>query len=85
MPPVGQRLVVNVPATAVLGHDLADHDQVVIYVACTSHEVKAKVASRWNVGQAGARSDYRTTFDSGDRFVFEWLIGASLVATTAFM
>ena len=44
-----ERLIGDQTQTAVLGHELADHDQVLIYVACTCNAVKKRVESRWNV------------------------------------
>jgi hypothetical protein len=44
-----ERLIEDQNHTAVLGHDLADHNQIIIYVGCTSDEVKAMVESRFNV------------------------------------
>ena len=44
-----ERLIEDQTQTTVLGHDLEEHDQVIIYVGCVSDEVKAKVESRWNV------------------------------------
>ncbi len=31
----------------VLGHDLSDHGQIVVHVACTSADAKRRIENRW--------------------------------------
>jgi hypothetical protein len=44
-----ERLIEDQNHTAVLGHDLEEHNQIVIYIGCSSESVKAMVESRFNV------------------------------------
>jgi hypothetical protein len=44
-----ERLIQDQTKTTVLGHDLEEHDQVIIYVGCSSEADKAMVESRFNV------------------------------------
>ena len=40
-------LIEDQTQTKILGHDAADEDQVLVYVACTSDDVKDMIESRW--------------------------------------
>jgi hypothetical protein len=42
-----ERLVADQSQAAVLGHDVADDGQVLVYVGCSSDEVKDLVESHW--------------------------------------
>jgi hypothetical protein len=42
-----ERLVEDQTKTALLGHDVTDNDEVLVYVACTSDDVKDMIESRW--------------------------------------
>ena len=42
-----EQLIEDQTQTAMLGHDIAEDDLVLIYVGCTSDEVKDKLEARW--------------------------------------
>ncbi len=42
-----ERLIDDQTQTRIVGHDVADDGLVVVYVACTSDAVKARVERQW--------------------------------------
>ena len=42
-----ERDIKDMTQTTVLGHDLADHDRIIIHVACTTEDVRGRLERRW--------------------------------------
>ncbi len=42
-----ERLAADQTQVRVLGHDLADHDQIIVHVACISADVRRRLEIRW--------------------------------------